>query len=55
MTKDSDPAKNPEFQRVLKKLLSTPPKPQSEMKVGKGKRKSNVAAKRPKSRQEGRG
>jgi hypothetical protein len=34
MTK-SDPTKNPEFQRVLKNLLNTPPKPHSEMKLGK--------------------
>jgi hypothetical protein len=32
MTK-SDPTKDPEFQRVLGNLLSTPHKPHSEMKL----------------------
>jgi hypothetical protein len=34
-----DPTKEPEFQGVLKNLLSTPPKPHSEMKLGKLKGK----------------
>jgi hypothetical protein len=32
-----DPTADPEFQRTLKNLLSTPHKPQSEMKVGERK------------------
>jgi hypothetical protein len=35
----SDPTKDKEFKRVLGNLLKAPPKPQSEMKVGKGKKK----------------
>jgi hypothetical protein len=31
----SDPTKDPEFKRVLGNLLSAPPKPHSEMKLGK--------------------
>jgi hypothetical protein len=38
MTK-TDPTKDPEFKRVLGNLLSAPPKPHSEMKVGKETRK----------------
>jgi len=36
----TDPTKDPEFQRVLKTMLNAPPKPHSEMKLGKrsGKR-----------------
>jgi hypothetical protein len=30
-----DPTKTPEFKRVLGNLLGTPPKPHSEMKLGK--------------------
>ena len=46
----SDPTKDPEFQRVLKNLLSAPPKRHSEMKLGKAKasrRKSPRKAKQP--------
>ena len=32
---ESDPTKAPEFQRVLGNMLKSPPKPQSELKVGK--------------------
>jgi len=39
----SDPTKNPEFKRVLGNLLSAPPKPHLEMKLGK------ASAKKPKS------
>ena len=35
----TDPTKNPEFRRVLKNLLGTPPKPHAEMKLGKAKKK----------------
>jgi hypothetical protein len=34
-----NPTKDPEFKRVLGNLLSAPPKPHSEMKLGKSKRK----------------
>ena len=44
----TDPTKEPEFKRVLGKLLSTKPKPHSEMKVGKSKKKAGKDAK-PKS------
>jgi hypothetical protein len=39
MAKD-DPVKASEFRRTLENLLSTPHKPQSEMKVGKAKMKT---------------
>lgn len=39
MSKNSDPTKDPEFKRVLKNLLSAPPKPHSEMKLGKPRAK----------------
>jgi hypothetical protein len=32
-----NPVKDPGFQRTLKNLLSAPPKPHSEMRVGKKK------------------
>ena len=50
MAQKSDPTKDPEFQRVLKNLLSTPPKPHSEMKLGKGKREPSKPSPRPRSR-----
>jgi len=43
----SDPTKDPEFKRVLGNLLSAPPKPHSEMKLGKKKAKK-TAGKRKK-------
>jgi hypothetical protein len=40
----SDPTKDPEFQKVVQHLLSTPPKPHSAMKVGKSRApKKNLA------------
>jgi hypothetical protein len=43
-----DPAKNPEFKRILGNLLSAKPKPHSDMKLGKKKKKSRrKAAKKP--------
>jgi hypothetical protein len=36
----TDPTKDAEFKRVLGKLLSAPPKPHADMKVGKKKRAS---------------
>jgi hypothetical protein len=43
----SDPTKDPEFKRVLGNLLSAPPKPHSEMKLGKrsGKKKKSPGQK----------
>jgi hypothetical protein len=39
----SDPAKDPAFQETLENLLSMKPKPHSEMKVGKRKKKAKKA------------
>lgn len=39
----TDPTKDPEFKRVLANLLSAPPKPHSEMKLGKPKAKQRKA------------
>jgi hypothetical protein len=39
MNVKSDPTKDPEFKRVLGNLLRAPPKPHSEMKLGKAKPK----------------
>jgi hypothetical protein len=44
----SDPTKDPEFQRVLGNLLKAPPKPHSEMKVGKKAKKKADKAKQKK-------
>jgi hypothetical protein len=44
MSKESDPTKDPEFQKVVQHLLSTPPKPHSAMKLGKRKAKASVSA-----------
>jgi hypothetical protein len=41
MADKPDPTKDPEFNRVLGNLLRLPPKPHSEMKVGK-RRKRNL-------------
>ena len=38
--KASDPTKDREFKRVLTNLLNTPPKPHSEMKLGKTNQKA---------------
>jgi hypothetical protein len=35
MTQKADPTKDKEFKRVLGNLLKAPPKPHSEMKLGK--------------------
>ena len=39
MAEKLDPTKDPEFQKVVRHLLDTPPKPHSEMKIGKRKAK----------------
>src|SRR5687767_9009431 len=52
----SDPTADPEFKRVLGNLLTTPHKPQSEMKVGKAKVEkpaSNKAKKQKPPQREG--
>jgi hypothetical protein len=49
MTDKSDPTKDPEFQRVLKNLLNTPPKPHSEMKIGKASQKKKKKTAKPDS------
>jgi hypothetical protein len=41
----SDPTKDPEFKRVLGNLLSAPPKPHSEMKLGKSIKKKKASPK----------
>lgn len=41
----SDPTKDPEFKRVLGNLLKAPPKPHSEMKIGKKPPKAKRALK----------
>ncbi len=35
----NNPTNDPEFKRVLNNLIKAPPKPHSEMKLGKPKRK----------------
>jgi hypothetical protein len=47
MTNKSDPTKDPEFQRVLGNLLKAPPKPHSEMKIGKRRKKKKDGAGKP--------
>jgi hypothetical protein len=46
----SDPTKAKEFKRVLGNLLKAPPKPHSEMKVGKAKKKASSSTKEKVSR-----
>jgi hypothetical protein len=41
----TDPTKDPEFKRVLGNLLKAPPKPQSEMKLGKSRSKASIVPK----------
>jgi hypothetical protein len=48
MTKKPDPTKDPEFKRVLGNLLSAPPKPHSEMKIGKSNLKKKASPARKK-------
>ena len=45
----TDPTRDPEFQKVIRHFVTTPPKPHSEMKIGK--RKAETSAKeRPASK-----
>jgi hypothetical protein len=39
-----DPTKDPEFQKVIRHFVTTPPKPHSEMKLGKRKLKASPKA-----------
>jgi len=45
----SDPTKDKEFKRVLGNLLKAPPKPHSEMKLGKSKRKKAKSLRKAKN------
>jgi hypothetical protein len=47
-----DPTKDTEFQRVLRNLLNAPPKPHSEMKLGKPKGKPRKTRTRAKAKPE---
>jgi hypothetical protein len=38
----SDPTKDPEFQKVIRHFVTTPPKPHSEMKIGKRKARAST-------------
>jgi hypothetical protein len=42
MANEPDPTKDHEFQKVVQHLLNTPPKPHSEMKIGKRKAKASA-------------
>jgi hypothetical protein len=48
--KNLDPTKDPEFQKVVRHFVTTPPKPHSEMKIGKRKAKASPKANQPKKR-----
>jgi hypothetical protein len=48
MAKKSDPTKDPEFQKVIRHFVTTPPKPHSAMKIGKRKVKVGVKPGPPK-------
>jgi hypothetical protein len=47
MTDKPNPTKDPEFQKTLKNLLSMKPKPHSEMKLGKKKKRAAKKSKKP--------
>jgi len=46
----NDPTKDPEFQKVIRHFVTTPPQPHSEMKIGKRKVKANSKAGPPEKR-----
>jgi len=50
MANKSDPTKDPEFQKVIRHFVTTPPKPHSAMKIGKRKAKVGEKANPPKKR-----
>ena len=43
-----DPTKDTEFQKVVRHFVTTPPKPHSEMKLGKRKAKASTKDNLPK-------
>jgi hypothetical protein len=44
MSDKLDPTKDPEFQKVVRHFVTTPPKPHSEMKLGKHKAKAGESS-----------
>lgn len=58
MSEKPDPTKDPEFQRVIRHFVTTPPKLHEEMKMGKPRRKrdrgANSEAPKPKDGDDGR-
>jgi hypothetical protein len=51
MAKKPDPTKDPEFQKVVQHLLTTPPRHHSEMKLGNRKAKAGAQASQPRKRE----
>jgi hypothetical protein len=49
----TDPTRDPEFQKVIRHFVTTPPKPHSEMKLGKRKAKPRTKANWPKKALDG--
>jgi hypothetical protein len=45
MANKSDPTKDPEFQKVIRHFVTSPPKPRSEMKIVKRKAKTESGPK----------
>jgi hypothetical protein len=45
MTNKSDPTKDPEFQKVVRHFLTTPPRPHKASKKPKKRRKAGASAK----------
>jgi hypothetical protein len=50
MVNKPDPTKDPEFQKVVRHFVTTPPKPHSAMKIGKRKAEAIPDAEPPKKR-----
>jgi len=46
----SDPTKDPKFQQVVRAFLNTPPKPHSEMKIGKKTKAKRGKSPKPKKK-----
>jgi hypothetical protein len=44
MANKPDPTKDPDFQKVVRDFVTTPPKPHSEIKLGKRKAKAGAKA-----------